>query len=351
MTISTSESRVGRSSRSFEADVGSPGAGLHAPLLAAVVPSTLPDVLDFVGRHRLLIVGATVLTSAALLTTALVKPRTYSAGTSFILAGGRQDGPRVGSIAAQFGLAIGGGTDPSRSPEFYADLLTTRAILQDVVTVPLRRGGRQDNLLAHYEIEAPTRAEAVRQAGEALRKSLTVRMESQTGVVSVAVAATEPELAELILQRLLDRLNQFNLEVRRSQAATERRFVSEQYEAALGELQAAERRLQEFLVRNRAYANSPELIFQHDRLERSVSLRQRVVEALLESLERAKVDEVRDTPVIAIIDRPLASRVPDPRGGGTRLVLGAVFGMLIGALLAVLLDLRRALRSAPAGVG
>jgi uncharacterized protein involved in exopolysaccharide biosynthesis len=348
MTLTTSEARPAPAPLTYDPDRGSIRSPRDASLLAAVVPSSLPEVLAFAARHRTLLFASTAVMAAAMLTTALVKPRTYSAGTSFILAGGRQEAARIGTLAAQFGLSVGAGADPARSPDFYADLLTSRAVLQDVVTAPMKRAGRETTLLSHYGIEAPTRAEAVRQASEELRKSLTVRMESQTGVVSVGVSATDPELAESVLQRLLERLNQFNLQVRRSQASTERRFVAEQYDIALGELQTAERRLQEFLLRNRAYANSPELLFQHDRLQRTVSLRQRVVESHLESLERAKVDEVRNTPVIAIIDPPLASRLPDPRGGATRFVLGAVLGALVGGLIALALDLRSVLRAGAA---
>ena len=45
-------------------------------------------------------------------------------------------------------------------------------------------------------------------------------------------------------------------------------------------------------------------IFGHDRLERQVSVRQELVTAMAQAYEQARVDEVRNAPVITVIDQP-----------------------------------------------
>ena len=59
------------------------------------------------------------------------------------------------------------------------------------------------------------------------------------------------------------------------------------------------------------------------------------MELLTEQFEQAKIREVRDTPVITLIDRPVRAVRPDP-AGRARIVLGATS---IGFILALTLTL------------
>lgn len=313
-------------------------------------PTGLPEIVTLGARHRYLIVTITAAMILAFVAPAFLRPRTYTASASFILTGARSERGGLGAFAAELGISIPA-ADPARSPAFYADLLTTRAVLQEVVRTPFEIGGRQTNLIAHYGFAGEPPPEAARKASEALRNNITVRMESQTGIVTLAVAAVTKTLAEQIAARLLEELNKFNLQVRKSQAVNERRFAADRYEAARRELLSAEQALESFLARNRAgLGNSPQLAFQRDRLERDVALRQRVVAALAETLERARIEEVRDTPVITVIDDPAGSSAMDRRGAGTRLLLGMVLGLFAAFFVAVLMDAFRASRGWPVAV-
>jgi uncharacterized protein involved in exopolysaccharide biosynthesis len=122
-------------------------------------------------------------------------------------------------------------------------------------------------------------------------------------------------------------VNQFNLQTRQTQAAAERRFVEGRLEEAQAELMQAEEVLESFLQRNRAFSNSPQLQFEHDRLQRVVAQRQQVVNSLTVAFEQARIDEVRDTPVITIVEPPQVPALPDRR----RLVLKVVMALVIGA--------------------
>jgi uncharacterized protein involved in exopolysaccharide biosynthesis len=94
-------------------------------------------------------------------------------------------------------------------------------------------------------------------------------------------------------------------------------------------MRSAEDRLQAFLQRNRDYRNSPELTFQQERLARDVSLQQTVFTTLAQSYEQAKIEEVRDTPALTLIDAP--ERPPQPDGSG--LVKKGLLAVILGGLL------------------
>jgi len=134
-------------------------------------------------------------------------------------------------------------------------------------------------------------------------------------------------VAQQIASHLLEELNRFNLQTRQSQAAAERLFTENRLSEIETQLRAAEDALQRFLERNRDYRNSPLLQFQHDRLERDVQMRQQVYTTLAQAFEEAKIEEVRDTPVLTVIEPPSIALEPDHRG----LLIGAVLA-IIGAL-------------------
>jgi uncharacterized protein involved in exopolysaccharide biosynthesis len=90
-----------------------------------------------------------------------------------------------------------------------------------------------------------------------------------------------------------------------------------------------------FLQRNRDYANSPELTFRQERLARDISLQQDVYSTLAQSFEKAKIEEVRDTPALTLIDQPERPAEPDRRGLAKKAVLALILGGILGVGIAL----------------
>ena len=105
---------------------------------------------------------------------------------------------------------------------------------------------------------------------------------------------------------ILDLVHTFDLTTRQTQAGAERRFSGERLAELTGELRDAEDTLKSFLIENRVFSNSPALQFEHDRLQRAVTMRQELVTSLAQAYERARIEEVRNTPVITLIDPPVS---------------------------------------------
>ena len=87
--------------------------------------------------------------------------------------------------------------------------------------------------------------------------------------------------------------------------------------------------MQAFLEANRE-SGAPRLTLAADRLQREVTFREEVVNGLAQQYENARIREVRDTPVITVIERPVLPRLPDPRGRVTLLVLATFGATLLG---------------------
>ncbi|MGH7579880.1 MAG: hypothetical protein ACREM9_06890, partial [Gemmatimonadales bacterium] len=235
------------------------------------------------------------------------------------------------------------------SPDFYIGLLESRRILGETVkteyTFPTDTGQVSGTLVDVFEIEGETEAERQALALRRFRGMVSAELDRPSGVVSFQVETRYPELSAQIAQRLLDLINRFNLETRQSQASAERRFTESRLSEAKDELLEVENRLQAFLEVNRDLGSSPLLRFRQERLEREVSIRQAVVSALAQNFEQARIDEVRDIPVITVVEEPVLPALPDSRMLLLRGLLALVAGALLGALLAFFMAFVRASRT------
>lgn len=303
---------------------------------------SLLSAINVLLRRRSLVIGVTLLIVAILLTVTLLLPRSYTSTASFVPQTNRSAPSGGGGLAAQLGLSMLS-TDATQSPSFYVDLLTSRGILDSTVETKFRvttESGIAYSTLIDL-LEAKGKTPALRRDDAVRRLTRLVRADAapKTGVVTLSVRAKDPVLAKDVADRVLDLVSTFNLRRRKTQASEERRFAEERLVEVGQELRAAEDRLQGFLQRNRAYENSPELRFELDRLTREVTMRQQVYTGVAQAHEQARMDEVRDTPVLTVIEQPDVPARPDSRGLIKWTVIGLVLGLGLGVALAFLREM------------
>jgi len=268
---------------------------------------------------------------------ALLRRTTYTTTFSF-LPQATQDQSRAGlaSLAGQFGISLGAVSGAEQSSQLYADLLMTRGVLGpiavDSFSVSTDSAARVP-LAEFLRVGSGTPPVVADKTLRALRKRVitTSVATSTTGIVTVKVSTPSGYVSLAIAQRLLTGLTQFNLNTRQSQARAERRFTEGRLEDARTSLRGAEDDLQRFLQTNRQ-SESPALAFQRDRLQREVALRQQIVTALAQQYEENRIREVRDTPVITVIEAPTLAARPDARLRALILVLGTAAAFFVGVL-------------------
>lgn len=287
--------------------------------------------------HRWRIVRWTFMGGAAAALLVFSRPALYLASASFRPQGDEASRSSLASLAGQFGVLLPAGNQ-SLSPDFYADLLKARVLLRpiarDTFVVP-ELGGQRVSFADLFQIEE-SRAERREERAVKLLTNEIVRTSvvNTTGVVKLSVATEWPSVSLAIATALVKEVNDFNRRTSQGEAAAERRFVEDRLAIAGAELREAEDRLEHFLVTNRQFDGSHELIFQHDRLQRDVSLQQQVFTSLTQSYEEVRIREVRDTPVITVIESPSVPTLPESRGRGFRVLLGLLFGGFVGVLVA-----------------
>lgn len=279
----------------------------------------------------LMTLGGAVLAFASVIS----KPALYKATASF--SPESSDGGRSGlsSLAGQFGVSLPPGGQ-SLSLDYYAKLLTSRTLLRRLADDTLlveEAGGKRiafQDLLKIQGSSLPAREDI---AIAKLTKIVQVSVGKTTGIVDVSVQTEWRSVSLALVTALVNGVNDFNAQSRQTQAGTERRFVESRLAVADSDLRNAEERLGQFVRNNRMYVGSPDLSLEHDRLLRQVGQKQQLYTSLLQSFEQARIREVRDTPVITIVESPGVPTQPEPRGRKRT----AFFGLLGGGFLAVIL--------------
>lgn len=304
----------------------------------AFLPEPILEAVALLLRYRRLLFTSSASLALIAVVGSLVWPRSYSAVASFTPQAPEGALSRLSGLAAQFGVAVPTG-NPNLSPDFYADLLTLHPLLGAVVDTPFRLSADSavapTTLIDIYRITGGTAELRRERAILALEQSVEISKQAKTGVVTLKVRSRRPGLSQQIVQRMLDLVNEFNQRNRQSQAGAERRFIENRLKEARAELRDAEDATQAFLVKNREFRNAPTLQFEYDRLTREMGIRQQVVGSLSQAYETARIDEVRNTPMITVVQAPEIPVVPDRRHLLLKGLLAGILGLLLGLAIAL----------------
>jgi Uncharacterized protein involved in exopolysaccharide biosynthesis len=94
------------------------------------------------------------------------------------------------------------------------------------------------------------------------------------------------------------------------------------------ELESAELEFKDFKERNRGYEDSPELFMVFSRLFREVEVKKEVFLTLQQQLELARIEEVKQSPILHILDYA----VPPARKSSPNRVLFLVVFVFLGLI-------------------
>ncbi len=287
-------------------------------------------------RYRRLVLGSGAGLAFLVGVVVLLLPRTYTASAAFTPQASKSV---LGGVAAQFGLALPL-SDGNQSPAFYADLLHSRTVLEPLVRQPIdfswQGKAYHGSFVTYARIRDADSARAREKAMEALEKVMRISVSTRTNIVRVETTTRYPELSLRLTESALDLLNNFNVETRRSQATAQRQFLERRLTEVAQELADAEDAARDFAKRNRAsLATSPELTLQQERLTRVVNQREEVYSGLVQALEQAKLDEIRDTPLLTVTESPELPARPDRRGLALTTLVAFMIGCVVGAVVAI----------------
>lgn len=317
-------------------------AGEHAPAESTTLLQVIAGVLS---RWRLVLALALAGAAIAAAWSLLLPPR-FRVSTTFAL-----EEPQMPAAAG--GLALlagefGGMPNGGRSLEFYSQLLSGRTLLRELVTDSFADpvSGARRPLFQILDVGGDSIAErqdaAIRLlADEALHTSTN----DQTGTVTYDLSLGDPELASAVARRLFNQLIRFNTETRNSAASERRKFAERELTRARTTLHDAEEKLRMFLEQNREGLNAPRLSLQQRQLQRQIDVLAQVSSQLASEVQQARIDEVRDTPVLTLVEVPEPPLRRDSPRRKRMTLIGLVLGLAAGVAAAALTGIGERLQS------
>jgi uncharacterized protein involved in exopolysaccharide biosynthesis len=302
-------------------------------------------------RRRRLILVLGFLGGLAGLLFAVVQPRLYASQSTFIPQDAESGISDLAMAASQLGIRLPTSSSGTRwTPAVYVELLTSRALLAPIArdTFTAVEVGRSATLmdLLGVEDENPER-QLVRAVRVLASDVIEVSEVRHLGAVRLTVRTQWPSVSHAIATRLVAGVNTFNYNTRRSQASAERQFVEARAAEAESALRAAEDRLRAFLQANRTISPASTMAFEAERLQREVTLRQELHTSWMKSREEARIREVRNTPVITVIEEPRRPVIPEARRTILKAALGGIGGTLLGIFIAFVTLLTARARRTP----
>jgi uncharacterized protein involved in exopolysaccharide biosynthesis len=271
----------------------------------------------------------------------------YTTRIGINVAAGRNGSDEAG-LLSRLSVAAGRGASSLEIP-FFTELLRSAPLLrraeQGPYTARTAKGTLTGPLTRFYGFEG--RPELYQdEMAQTLSENIRISGSPETGNLWIFVKAPYPELSQQIAANLVGQLDDYSRQRRHARAAAEREFIQERVTEARAELRAAEEQIVQFHLDNRDFS-SPVLDIANARLQRDILMKQQLYTSLLESYDRARIDEARNLPTITLIESPERPAKPERSSSAAMPLLGAITGLLIAIVLAFIRERMAETHAAP----
>jgi uncharacterized protein involved in exopolysaccharide biosynthesis len=337
---------------------------------------TLLDILVAIARNRRVIAVVACGLTLLGMTYSIIAPYEYTS-EAVVVRESQAEAPAGlsdGISALQgFGISLGGVTS-GLSPEAYPSILRSREVRLAVArdTFYFADVGRKMTFTEHHQLSSGTIGqilEAIKtytiglpgmlideestpseevsnrpqvtqltkeeeEAIGAFEEMMGVSVDSETGLMSISVTASESKLAASIAERFIDHLSERVRTLRTEKARQNLEFIRQRFREAEQELNRAEEQLANFVDRNQNI-QSADLRTERDRLQRQVRFKSNLYSELQAKVTQARIDLQKSEPVITVVEGPVA---PQNRSAPQRKIITIVsflFGMILGVGIAI----------------
>lgn len=213
----------------------------------------------------------------------------------------------IADLASLAGVNIG-----SEVPlvKLYPTIAKSEAVLNNVIYAQYETKAGKMDLVRYWKITGESPQHEYEQALKVMREQLEVLLDNRTSVISISIETKEPRLSADIVNNITGELDRFMRSKRLSNASEQRKWIESRMTEVKQDLDKSENALKDFREKNRRPNDSPLLLLEQERLIREVQINSTVYIELKKQLEVAKIEEIKNIPIISVMDsaRPSAYR-------------------------------------------
>lgn len=256
-------------------------------------------------RWKIVIINGIVLIVSLAVLLFIVKPYYTSTVTILPDYGSKETSlGQLSSLASLAGVNVGSGSPT----DIYQNLIMSESVLGPVIMAKYKTKEYPDpvNLIQYYEIEPDKdlasdlqgRDMFIKEFKKFTKNVLTTDVDRLTKILSISAKMPEAKLSADVVNKIAESLDQYIRTKRRSYASEQRQYIEKRLSQIKDSLSLAENSLTIFKEQNRVISQSPSLMLEQTRLARNVEILSSVFLELSKQLELAKIDEIKDTPVV-----------------------------------------------------
>ena len=244
------------------------------------------------------------------------------------------------SLAANLGMNSANNDQKFNIPDVVKSrLIANKAVNQKWVTV---NGSSTDlislwgfNQTKSFSFFNENKLDSVKSIEKAIKKfndHVSVSEDRISGLITISTIFEDPILAANIANYIGSQVETYIQKENSVQSTKEKLFISERLSIVKNELEESEIELKDFKERNRGYEDSPELFMLYSQFFREVEVKKEVYLTLQQQLELARIEEVKQSPILHILDQavpPINKSLPNRF---MFLIVSTVLGFIISCL-------------------
>tara|TARA_Y100001980_G_C14531668_1_gene307699 strand:- start:421 stop:1473 length:1053 start_codon:yes stop_codon:yes gene_type:complete len=235
---------------------------------------------------------------------------TFDSSSKFISSSGESNVSQMMGLATQFGLNVPsfGSSEPNW---VYQDIIKSRTISRKVInrkydSYKYGKGKTLLQIINNINGNPDYGKDTLETIAidYLIDEMMFIIEDSKTGIFNLIINSYDPLLSKQVNQAIIDELDLHQQNYNSRVANKTRLFIEERILKTKSELENAEEELKVFRDRNRRIDNSPALLLEQERLEREVTVLTSVFTTLKQQLETSKIEEVRKSDYVILIDKP-----------------------------------------------
>lgn len=268
----------------------------------------LKPYFEIITKHKQSIIYFnTIILILAIIFLFFIKKPYYISSVSILPEYGSKSGlmNQLSGLAAIAGINVG----EAAPTEIYQNLIKSEQVMSNVIYAKYKTEKFRDsvNLIHYFEIESDEASSDLKNRKEFLEaykllieKKLSTEIDRLTKILSISIEMPEPQLAADVANKISESLDLYIRTQRKSFATEQIYYLEKRIREVSDSLASAEDVLRKFREQNRIVSQSPALLLEQGRLMRNVEILQTVFIELNKQIELAKVEQIRDAPVLNI---------------------------------------------------
>ena len=295
-------------------------------------------------------------------------PDRYSVTAKMVPERVRQGANNVSTLASMAGINLSAsGTSDAFSPDLYPVVITSNPFVTELFSVPVEYRSKKETVSVDYYTymrdvykepwwmalkRLPSKVKSLfkgnttpvvgyenldlsrltseqSRVASRIRKSLSLKVEKNTNVISLTADAQDPGVATKLAQEVVERLKSYLVDYRTEKARMNLEYYQKLYDDYKAKYYAAQQRYASYVDSHQGVVLQ-RVRTEQERLQNEMNLQYQLYNSCAQQLQAAQAKVQEETPVFTMINPPVRPLSPSAPKRGI-----IIFGMaLLGALLA-----------------